>query len=159
MTESAEEILFFIFFHQHFIRYLYLCEHLVDQHQVLADIVLKRICLRLLHKKYIGRYVFGNEAVQVYVFLLIYQDVLNIEAAVGFIVAVQLHDSLTYLDQTIYFSLVIEPMLPKTIFYRFVFMVSHKIQYPSIEVFLYHWVGVYLLYVATGCELQSIGVI
>ncbi len=45
VTQSAEEILFFVFAHHHLVGYLDLGEHLVDEHEVLADVVLEGVCL------------------------------------------------------------------------------------------------------------------
>jgi hypothetical protein len=138
VAQAAEEILFFILFCQHLVRNLYLCEHLVNQHQVLAYVVLEWVCLNALQNFYIWRDVLRNEAIQINIFLLIYEHVLQAETPVCFTVPVQLYDRFTDLDQTIYLGLVVEPVLPEGVFYGLVLMVSHEIQHPPVQVFLYH---------------------
>jgi len=44
----------------------------------------------------------------------------------------KLYDGFTYFNQTIYFGLVVEPMLSENLVYRLVLVVSNKVQYPSI---------------------------
>ena len=48
MTEGAKEVLSFVLFEHNFVRYLYFGEEVVDEHQVLSDVVLERVCLSLI---------------------------------------------------------------------------------------------------------------
>ncbi len=61
--------------------------------------------------------------------------------------AMELEYGLSYFDEHVNFGFEVEPMLPEDFLDGFVLVVSDKEEYPPVEVFFYHGVGIDLLYV------------